>query len=192
MNNSSDRNTPEAESSQVGVPRLSLTNSRGTRSACTKGKIVGQTWDKGHSGELIRDALLALRYLLPIGGASLAAVAILAWTDHVAAAWVVVGVGVLIGVAMARTSPAPRAPRRPRRARRQLSTVQCINRRATLVLPLSAVALATLMAGIAVKPAVLGLFAMFVLFPLATGLAALAVYELGHVVRRAVARGTEG
>jgi hypothetical protein len=95
---------------------------------------------------LIRDAGRALPLILLLGFGPLAIVAPLVHSDHVAAAWVTIATA-LVGLAIARTGTAPRRPAR------HCSTVQRINRRAAVVLPLSAVALSTLMATIAASVA---------------------------------------
>jgi hypothetical protein len=96
---------------------------------------------------LLRDSLRALPLILALGFGPLLAVSVLVASDHVAAAWAVIAVGVLIGVAMARTGVPPR------RRGRHRSTVQRINHRAAIVLPTAAIVLATVMASIALAVA---------------------------------------
>lgn len=122
--------------------------------------------------------------LAPVAFVTFETVAILARTDHLAAAWLAIAVVFLAGVAIARTA---RRTARPRHCRHRSSAVRRIDRRAAIILPAAGVALATLMAGIAVRPVLLGLLGVAVLLILVPGLGALAGHEL-LALRRASRR----
>jgi fatty acid desaturase len=140
--------------------------------------------------ELIQDALRALAvYVVPVGVVTVGLVAAFVWSGHLVAAWLTVVVVFLVGVAVARTAVSPAPP--ARHGRRRSPTVRRVNRRAAIVLPVAAVALATLMAGIAVRPVLAGLLGIAVLLFLVPGLGALAGYEMLRARRSALARGTQ-
>jgi hypothetical protein len=109
---------------------------------------------------------LGLFYVAPIGAATFVAVGYLDNTGHKAAAGVLLIIEFLIGVALARTGARP--------ARHRSPSVRRINRRAAIILPIAAVALATLLAALAVKPVVpviVGLLLVLFGLPAALGAA---------------------
>lgn len=130
-----------------GLAPRSKTRKRHGNDATVYLPRIGQ-FDATHrspAAPLLRDVLRALPLIALLGGGPAVAVAILGATDHTAAAWVVVFVGSLVGVAMARTGVPARRP-----ARHRSASLRRIHGRANGVLAVSALVLATVMGTLAV------------------------------------------
>jgi hypothetical protein len=92
------------------------------------------------------DALHVLTwYVAPVGLATFEVVAILARTNHIAAAWLTIGIVFLMGVAIARTGGRPAST-----GRHRSPAAWSVNHRAAIILPIAALVLASLLGLLAV------------------------------------------
>jgi hypothetical protein len=162
--------TLEFTEPQVRVYPPSCLHDAATRSACAKGKIVDQIWDSARSPALRHhlttladwtwDTLRVLiLYVAPTGIGLAEVLSYATQPGHRAGVYVLL-LGLLVVGAML-VMAALGWHRRPHRPKSP--TVRDVNRKAARILVPSALGLATLMAGIAVKPALLGIFGAWLL-----------------------------
>ena len=142
---------------------------------------MGQIWDKFQpaiaAAEFAWDLLRVLvLYVIPVGIATAFAVTALYQAGHGSAVGVLLAGEFVGGMALAVIGHWGGQPSSP--------TVRQINRRAAVILPLAAVALATLLAGMAVRPAVLGVVVAGALIMGVPAAGALVVSELLYRGRR--------